>query len=118
MAEIPFAFSRPWSFRVPVLTRQMKTEYVEAFFRDGSLRLSSFKIFREHPDELRRDEMEGQINMNIDVPNGKLSVLANNMQEAYIICASTIESSIPKDGSISAFRILIRWGLQMLFQAK
>lgn len=106
MAEIPLAFSRPWSFRVPLLTRQMKAEYVDAFFRDGTLRLSSFEVFRQHPDELRRDTQEGRVAMEIEAPNGKTSILGTNGQEAYVICASTVDSTLPHDGSISAFRIL------------
>lgn len=106
MAEIHLAFSRPWKIRVPLLTRQMKTEYVEAFFQDGTLRLSSFEVFRKHPDELRRDSQEGKIVMEIEAPNGKTSIIGANGQEAYVMCASTVETALPDDGSISAFRIL------------
>ena len=37
----------------------MDAEYVESFFRDGSLRLSSFARFAKHPDEQLRDKAEG-----------------------------------------------------------
>lgn len=84
----------------------MRTEYVEAFFRDGTLRLSSFEVFRQHPDELRRDTQEGRVVMEIEAPNGKTSVLGTNGQEAYVMCASTVETALPSDGTISAFRIL------------
>lgn len=106
MAEIPLVFSRPWTIRVPLLTRQLKTEYVEEFFNDGSLRLSSFITFRKHPDELRRDSQEGRITMEIESPNGKTGVVATNGQEAYVLCASTVETALPKDGEVSAFRIM------------
>lgn len=91
---------------MPMLTRQMKTEYVDAFFQDGTLRLSSFDVFRRHPDELRRDTQEGRIVMEIEAPNGKTSVLGTNGQEAYVMCASTVETALLSDGSVSAFRIL------------
>lgn len=106
MAEIQMAFTRPWSFRVPLLTRQMKAEFVDAFFLDGTLRLSSFEVFRNHPDEVRRDSQEGRIVMQIEAPNGKTSILGTNGQEAYIMCASTIAAALPADGSVAAFRIL------------
>lgn len=106
MAEISLAFSRPWSIRVPLLTRQLKTEYVEAFFRDGTLRLASFKTFRKHPDELRRDPQEGLVAMEIEAPNGRTSILGASGQEAYVLCASTVETTLPDDGSVAAFRIL------------
>jgi hypothetical protein len=37
----------------------MDAKYVESFFRDGSLRLSSFASFAKHPDEQLRDKGEG-----------------------------------------------------------
>jgi hypothetical protein len=106
--EISAAFGRPWSVRLPLLTRQMNTQYVDAFFTDGSLRLSSFETFRRHPDEVRRDEQEGLVAMEIEAPNGTLNLLGANAQEAYILCASTIETTPatnPNDDH-SAFRIL------------
>ena len=108
MPAIPVAFSRQWSFRLPVLTRQMKAQYVEAFFKDGFLRLSSFESFRKHPDELRRDGQEGRVAMEIEAPNGTSSILGANGQEAYILCASTIETVPPisPNNDQSAFRIL------------
>src|SRR5215831_11408391 len=85
----------------------MKTQYVDAFFADGSVRLSSFEAFRRHPDEMRRDGQEGLVAMEIEAPNGTSSILGANGQEAYILCASTIESA-PKTPAHdrSAFRIL------------
>jgi hypothetical protein len=84
----------------------MKAEFVDAFFTDGTLRLSSFEVFRKHPDELRRDSQEGRIVMEIEAPNGKTSILGTNGQEAYVMCASTVETTLPSDGSVAAFRIL------------
>ncbi len=46
--------------------------------------------------------------MEIDAPNGRLSILGANAQEAYILCASTIETAfaVSPDNDRSAFRIL------------
>src|SRR5574337_32290 len=110
MAEISFVFNRPWSVRIPPVTRQLKTEYVDAFFRDGTLRLSSFELFRKHPDELRRDSQEGRVSMQIHGANSKVSVVAINGQETYVMCASVVEAQLPSDGSTSAFRILDTFG--------
>lgn len=44
--------------------------------------------------------------MEITGPNSRTSVVAINGQEAYILCASTIETALPINGSMSAFRIL------------
>jgi hypothetical protein len=50
---------RRWSIVRPRLYRHMDDKYVESFFRDGSLRLSSFASFAKHPDEQLRDKAEG-----------------------------------------------------------
>lgn len=104
MPEMPLAFARPWSVRLPTLVRYMQTQYVDAFFNDGSLRLSSFESFRRHPDERRRDSQEGLVAMHVDTPTGPFSILGSCGQEAYIVCASTVEGPIPVGQS--AFRIL------------
>jgi hypothetical protein len=44
--------------------------------------------------------------MEITGPNSRASVLATNGQEAYVMCASTVETALPADGSMAAFRIL------------
>jgi hypothetical protein len=118
VAEISLAFSRPWTFRVPFLTRQLQAKYVDAFFADGTLRLSSFDVFRKHPDKLRRDEQEGRIHMEITGPNSRTAVVAINGQEAYVMCASTIETALPTDGSMSAFRILDTLGFANAISAQ
>lgn len=107
MLEINLAFTRPWTVRLPTLARQMKPEYVDAFFNDGSLRLSSFESFRRHPDEKRKDGQEGLVAMQVNNPSGSLSILGACGQEAYIICTSAIEMPISESEieSVSAFRI-------------
>lgn len=49
-----------WHVRQPIVTRLMPTKFVDAFFRDGSIRLSSLKQFRMHPDEQQGDPREGE----------------------------------------------------------
>lgn len=107
MLEINLAFPRPWTVRLPTLVRQMKPEYVNAFFNDGSLRLSSFESFRKHPDEKRKDGQEGLVAMKVNTPTGSLSILGACGQEAYVMCASAIETPISESEieSVSAFRI-------------
>lgn len=52
-------FVTPWSIFTPTLFRYLASDYVEAFFAEGSLRLSSFTRFAKHADEQRRDPDEG-----------------------------------------------------------
>lgn len=108
MPEMNLAFVRPWTLRFPTLTRHMPSQYIDDFFLDGSLRLSSFDSFRKHPDEARCDAQEGLVAMIVNTPTGPLNILGGNGQEAYILCASTVELLDPSElpGKAPAFRIL------------
>ena len=90
MIEIPFV--RPWNVRTPILTRYLEQEYVDEFFDSGKLRISSFKAFRKHEDAQRGDTSEGTINSKITTPSGAYGTLLISNQEAYVLCASTIEN--------------------------
>lgn len=56
--EIP---RNKWTICTPTLFRYMDSKYVEAFFTDGSLRLSSMSLFSKHTDEQRLDAGEGKV---------------------------------------------------------
>ena len=86
----------------------MPARFVNDFFRDGSIRISSFESFRKHPDEARRDSQEGHVAMIVNTPSGPFNILGSNGQEAYVLCASTVEKidGVQEDGEVSAFRIL------------
>ena len=86
-----------WEVRTPVVDRVIRREYVDAFFQDGSLRLSSFEAFCRHPDEARRDVEEGKAAMQIASPGGNLSAITFNGQEAYVLCGSMAESHPGED---------------------
>lgn len=109
MAYITTRFgSVVWGIREPVLTRYLEARYVEEFFDCGRLRLSSFGFFRRHPNETRRDEGEGRVQMCIDVPNGGHSIAAINGGAVYILCTCTTEQLGTQSSfdTISGFRIL------------
>ena len=72
--------------------RYLGKEYADQFFADGILRLSSFKAFRKHKDEQRKDAREGHASVQIETPEGNHAIAGLNGQEAYVLCASTIES--------------------------
>ena len=56
------------------------------------LRFSSFKKFRNNPDEQQGDAAEGRANMKIETPSGNHAILAMNGQEAYVMRGGTVES--------------------------
>jgi hypothetical protein len=80
---------------------------VDEFFNDGIIWLPSFKKLREHSDESRRDIAEGRVKMEIEVPNAHHAVIATNAQDAYVLCAVTVESGNAKNHfkADSGFRI-------------
>ena len=56
-------FTTPWNVFTPRLFRYLKSEHVEAFWADGSLRRSSFAQIATHADEQRHDANEGSANV-------------------------------------------------------
>jgi hypothetical protein len=88
--NLPIGYN--WEVRTPIVDRLMRRGYVDSFFQDGSLRLSSFESFRKHPDEGRRDSEEGKAAMKIISPKSNLSAIAFNGQEAYVLCGSMAEA--------------------------
>jgi len=92
MGIIKTGFQTPWEVRIPVLTRYLDTEFVDLFFNEGKLRLSSFKSFRNNPDEQRGDINEGRMKLKIRTPQGSNNEVAQNCQEAYVLCAGTVEN--------------------------
>lgn len=93
---IQVPFSAPWRVRRNPLFRFMHQQYVDAFFDDGTIRLSTFAEFAKHPDEQRRDNKEGSgfaSHNDLDVNDGEgfhVSGYLNTGMNAYIFCASMI----------------------------
>lgn len=93
MQAMQLQFLRPWQVVIPSVIRYLEDKYVNAFFERGSLRLSSFRRFRQHTDEQRGDAGEGSITMEVVNPESRHAVVAFNWQEAYVLCGSTIQSA-------------------------
>jgi hypothetical protein len=71
----------------------MKREYVDEFFAEGSLRLSSsFSVFRRNPDEQQGDALEGTLTMEATTPSGRFSFLGVLGEEHYVFCGTTSAS--------------------------
>lgn len=84
-------FTSPWNLFTPLVYRYLQAEYVEAFFEDGSLRLSSVETFAAHPDEQRNDPSEGKANFfHRTEAGGGQTIVAHveQGQNAYILCGS------------------------------
>jgi hypothetical protein len=77
---------RRWSIVRPRLYRHLDAKYVESFFGDGSLRLSSFARFAEHPDEQLRDKGIGS-RFAIG-SKATIAMVGGRGRDCYVLCAS------------------------------
>lgn len=84
----------PWSIVRPAIFRFMEKKYVDEFFADGSLRLSSFAQFSQHPDEPRRDEAEGTAISTLSDGNRTAFYSSRFGVSSYVLCGSI--SSAPE----------------------
>lgn len=88
-------FLSPWTVVTPRPYRYLEKQYVEAFFTDGSLRLSSFAQFAQHDDEQRRDEHEGKTPFVERSQEGEFKTIATRIEmgfNAYVLCSSSYYS--------------------------
>lgn len=83
------------NFRAPRLYRYLEKKYVENFFSNGSLRLSSFERFRLHVDETRMDEKEGFAKFIHRTSEGRGETIILDYEcspNVYSLCASALPS--------------------------
>jgi hypothetical protein len=79
----------------PLIFRYIDSKYVDEFFKDGSLRLSSFLKFGMHKDEQRLDKKEGKLIFSTRSPeNGGQTVMAEVSMghDAYVLCTTAIHT--------------------------
>lgn len=79
----------------PRVYRYMEKQYVDEFFENGRLRLSSFQQFATHKDDQRFDENEGQVSLFHRTSKNGGQTLYIRMEfddNAYVLCGSSIPS--------------------------
>lgn len=86
LREIPRQpFVQPF---VPMVFRYLESEWVDDFFENGNLRLSSFKKFHQHTDEQRGDKKEGQ-NMVVGTGDEKqIIAMVSHGHDAFVLSTS------------------------------
>jgi len=86
LREIP---NRPFvNSYVPMVFRYLESEWVNEFFENGILRLSSFKKFHQHEDEQRGDKQEGS-NMIFGIGSeNQFSAMTNSGHDAFVLSTS------------------------------
>lgn len=98
--ELSIQCVRPWSFIFPRIYRLMERKYVDAFFEDGSLMLSSFTRFSKHEDEQRRDVAEGVGVRFLHGSDSTTAMAAGRGFDCYVLCGScayteTVKGAFP-----------------------
>ena len=85
---------KPLDIYLPNIYRYMDKEHIDLFFEKGILRISSFKKFREYPDEIRGDKNEGKGSITGTTNNSdfQFHVMSNTGSNAYMLCGSIIDS--------------------------
>lgn len=86
LREIPHQpFMQPY---IPMVYRFLEKQWVDLFFKEGKLRLSSFRKFRKHTDEQRGDKSEGN-SILIGTGNDKTiySVISTGI-DAFVLSTS------------------------------
>lgn len=98
-----------WVVQTPVVYRCLPRQYVDNFFRDGEIRLSSFTKFRQHPDEKFKDGMEGVLfTVGYHRPtNSHLSGVMESGWQSFILCGTThnTQDKIKSFGADAAIQI-------------
>ena len=92
MSKITLPFTRPWDVKLPTLVRYLEKQFVDDFFKDGSLMLSSFHRFRRHESNQLGDPSEGLISMQIQGDKSQGAVALIDGSCSFVLSTSTIES--------------------------
>lgn len=107
MPIININFSNPWKVRHPYVFRYLPKQFVDDFFRDGSIRISALEDFKRHEDKQRNDATEGSGMIAHSLADYAMMSVISAGRNSLILCGSTSYS--PDLGNVfncdSGFRI-------------
>ncbi|HEY9177351.1 MAG TPA: hypothetical protein VIN07_06650 [Flavipsychrobacter sp.] len=84
---------KPINVSYPPVYRYMNKQYVDDFFNNGRIRLSSYKKFRTYPDEIRGDLNEGSGTYLTPTQEGSQFMLMTQLgKQEYMLCGSLLFS--------------------------
>src|SRR6187549_3757473 len=83
-------YSKRWRVFSPVVYRYLDRRFADAFFEDGSLRLTSFAKCQKHSDEQRLDVDEGTLRLLMsDTGTNVLKLYElKSTVNAYLLCTT------------------------------
>ena len=88
MFEIETATHAEFGEKLPVLYRYIPTDYIDAFFRDGSLRLTTYDHCKGLEDPARRDTKDGKRNYLLAHGNMAMAGIQGVGRKSYLLCTS------------------------------
>lgn len=68
MSQLIIPIPQPWHIRTPAVVRYLEAQYVDEFFTDVKLRLTSFATFRTYEDEQAGEPHEGRTYQEVTGP--------------------------------------------------
>lgn len=99
----------PWSLKVdPVFRILNKREYLDQFFDDGTILISTLAAMKNYPEELRRDVSEGSGTLaTVDEKGATHLFLYDTGVNAYVLCTTAHlgEQVIHDFSGVGAIRI-------------
>ncbi len=69
--------------------RYMESRYVDDFFSNGTLRLTTYDECRKHEDQSRRDSREGKANFYFPHANHAIAGIQGVGRQSYMLCTSS-----------------------------
>jgi hypothetical protein len=91
LSFIRTTLARPLTVFLPSVYRHVEQQHLEAFSREGALRLSCFSTFSQHSDEHRADKTEGRsLHFVNDIENKRTSLTASSSgRNCYILSVTS-----------------------------
>jgi len=90
MIKIPVVTTE-WHICTPSLFRFLDKEHVDAFFKDGTLRISSFAQFHKYKDEQRQDKHEGEayfVEQTKEKGGQTIEIFSKHGNNVYVLSSS------------------------------
>lgn len=97
MHSFLFPYTRPVHVTMPEVVRYMDKEFVDEFFKSGTLMLTTFEHCAAHPDKSRADSSEGVTPYSIKNEHVTASGTDVITNKNYMFCTSLIESDRLKE---------------------
>ncbi|MCS4240777.1 hypothetical protein M2418_000279 [Rhizobium sp. BIGb0125] len=85
LSGVTMMVQKPLLIVAPTIYRYMPTEYVDAFFETGALRLSCISQFKKHSDEFQGDIEEGGAYVYQNNSGQHFSAYVTRGREAYML---------------------------------